>query len=225
LSFHRIPLKEEPFKGDNFCSLYDEHAKLYMMPVYRHFARKIAKMKIKGSRVLDIGTGSGLLSIEIAKIPNQEFHITAIDISEDILRVAQENIRKAGLVHKIELKACSASALSFPDQSFDLVVSNASLHHWINPLATFSEIKRVTKNGGFCLIRDNMRLSPLFSPLIKLISSVKGMNKIQHDLWVKAIQASYTISELNALLKQSELRGYRISINPSFLDLNIKCSF
>ena len=225
MSIHRIPLKEEPFKGDTFCSSYDDHAKLYMMPVYRNFARKIARMVTKGSTILDIGTGSGLLSIEIAKIFSHDFHITAIDISEDMLQIAQKNIQKAGLSHKIELKTCSASALSFSNQSFDFVVSNASLHHWINPLAAFSEIKRVTKSGGFCLVRDNMRLSPFFNPLISLICSVKGMNRMQHDLWLKAIQASYTVSELKVLLKQSCLQDYHISINPTFLDITIKCSF
>jgi ubiquinone/menaquinone biosynthesis C-methylase UbiE len=225
LSIQRLPLKKEPFEGNDLCRLYDEHAKLYMMPVYRHFARKIAKMKILGPGILDIGAGSGLLSIEIAKMLNQEFHITATDISEDILQIAQDNIQKSGLGHKIEIKACSASALAFPDGSFDLVVSNASLHHWINPLAAFSEIKRVTKSGGSCLIRDNMRLSPLFNPLINLISRVKGMNKTQHDLWIKAIQASYTTSELKDLLKQSDIKEYQISVNPTFLDFDIKGSF
>jgi ubiquinone/menaquinone biosynthesis C-methylase UbiE len=220
----RIPLKEEAFQGENLCRLYDEHAKSHMMPVYRHFARKIANMNLKGSRILDIGTGSGLLAIEIAKILKPEFHITAIDISEEMLQIARENIEKAGLAHRIELKGSSASALTFPDRSFDLVVSNASLHHWIDPLAVFGEIQRVCANRGFCLIRDNMRLPPVFNPLIDIISHIKGLNDFQRNLWVNAIKAGYTISELNELLKNSDLKNYKVSINPTFLDLNIKCS-
>jgi ubiquinone/menaquinone biosynthesis C-methylase UbiE len=225
MSIHRIPLKEEPFTGNILCSMYDQHAKLYMMPVYRHFARKIAHLNINSPRVLDIGTGSGLLSIEIAKIVHREFHITATDISEDMLLIARENILKAGLSQKIETKICSASALPFADHSFDLVVSNASLHHWINPLIAFSEIKRVTRNGGFCLIRDNMRLSPFFSPFVKLIAFIKGMNQTQYNLWMNAIRASYNPSEIEIVLKQSEIKDYKISINSTFLDLEIKCIF
>jgi ubiquinone/menaquinone biosynthesis C-methylase UbiE len=220
----RIPFKEEPFSGTDLCRTYDEHAKSFMMPVYHDFVSMIVKRKTRGERILDIGTGSGLLAIEIAKVFNTA-HVTGIDMSEDILKIAQRNVEISGLSHQIEFKVLSAAATSFPDGSFDIIVSNASLHHWFDPQAVFSEIKRITVNGGFCLIRDNMRLSPLFNPLIKMISFIKGMNEIQHDLWVKAIQASYTISELNAVLKNSDLKNSRVSINPTFLDLTVTCSF
>jgi ubiquinone/menaquinone biosynthesis C-methylase UbiE len=141
-----------------------------------------------------------------------------------MLQVAQKNVEKAGLSRKISLKVSSASAISFPDQSFDIVVSNASLHHWGNPRAVFREIRRVTVTGGFCLIKDNMRLSPLFNPLINMICFLKGMNERQHDLWVRAIRASYTVSELNILFTNSELKNAKVSINPALLDLTVECS-
>lgn len=224
LSAKRIPLSEEPFAGNEICRLYDEHAKSYMMPVYRHLARKIAQKKSTGFRILDIGTGSGLLAIELARVLNRDFQITGIDISEDMLDLAQKNIDQAGLSRKIMLKVSSSSAIPFPDKSFDIVISNASLHHWANPQAIFSEIKRVTATGGFCLIRDNMRLSPLFNPLVNIICFLKGMNESQYDLWVRAIRASYTVSEVNTLLINSELKNSKVSLNPTFLDLNIECS-
>jgi ubiquinone/menaquinone biosynthesis C-methylase UbiE len=220
----RIPFKEEPFSGTNLCRTYDEHAKRFMMPIYHDLVCKMVKRKTRGERILDIGTGSGLLAIELAKDFNPEAHITGIDMSEDILKIAQRNVEMSGLSNHIDFKVLSAAATSFPDGSFDIVVSNASLHHWFDPQAVFREIKRITVSGGFCLIRDNMRLSPLFNPLINIISFIKGMNEIQHDLWVNAIQASYTISELNAVLKNSDLKNYRVSINPTFLDLTVTCS-
>jgi ubiquinone/menaquinone biosynthesis C-methylase UbiE len=221
----RIPFEEEPFSGTDLCRTYDEHAKRFMMPVYRYVVSMMVKRKTREERILDIGTGSGLLAIELAKTFYPEVHITGIDMSEDILKIAQRNVEISGLSHQIEFKLLSAAATSFPDGSFDIVVSNASLHHWFDPQAVFSEIKRVTVKGGFCLIRDNMRLLPLLNPLIDMISFIKGMNEIQHDLWVKAIQASYTISELKAVLKNSDLKNSRVSINPMFLDLTVTCSF
>jgi ubiquinone/menaquinone biosynthesis C-methylase UbiE len=221
----RVPLKEEPFSGIELCRSYDEHAKRFMMPVYRDCVRKILKKSPGGSRILDIGTGSGLMAIELLKALKSEAWITGIDISEDMLSIAHQNAQKAGLDSKIDFKVSSAAAMPFSDGSFDIVVSNASLHHWIDPQAVFREIKRVTVKGGFCFMRDNMRLSPIFNPLISLISRIKGMNEGQHDLWIKAIQAGYTVPELKALLKKTGLQNYKVTINPAFLDLNIQCRF
>jgi ubiquinone/menaquinone biosynthesis C-methylase UbiE len=221
----RIPLKEEPFSGIELCRSYDEHARRFMMPVYRDFVRKILKRNPGGNRILDIGTGSGLLAIEFFKALKSEARITGIDISEDMLSIAHQNAVKAGLGNKIDFKVSSAAAMPFSDGSFDLVISNASLHHWIDPQAVCSEIKRVTVKGGFCFIRDNMRLSPIFNPLISLISYIKGMNEEQHNLWIKAIQAGYTVPELKALLKNTGLQKYQVTINPAYLDLNIQCLF
>jgi ubiquinone/menaquinone biosynthesis C-methylase UbiE len=221
----RIPLKEEPFSGLELCRSYNEHARRFMMPVYRDFVRKIIKRNPGGNRILDIGTGSGLLAIELLKTLNSEALITGIDISEDMLSIARRNAAEAGLGSKIDFKVSSAAAMPFSNGSFDIVISNASLHHWIDPQAVFREIKRVTVKGGCCFIRDNMRLSPLFNPLISLISRIKGMNEGQHDLWIKAIQAGYTVPELRALLKNTGLHKYQVTINPAFLDLNIQCFF
>jgi len=49
------------------------------------------------------------------------------------------------------------------------------------------------------------------------------MNETQRDLWVKAIKASYTITEVDTILKSTELRDYKLSINPTFLDISIEC--
>lgn len=225
LVYGRIPLKEEPFSGIELCQSYDEHARRFMMPVYHDFVRKIVKRNLRGNRILDIGTGSGLLAIELSKALKSETRITGIDMSEDMLKIAQQNAAKSGLINKIEFKVSPAADMPFPDGSFDIVISNASLHHWFDPQSVFNEIKRVTVKGGCCFIRDNMRLSPLFNPLINLISCIKGMDEMQHDLWVKAIQAGYNVSEIKALLKYTDLQNYKVTINPTFFDLNIKCSF
>ena len=80
----RVPLKEEPITGRDAVVQYDKGAKLYMMPEYKYFVRKLLRKGITSGRVLDIGTGSGLLAIELAKAGKDLFDIVALDISEDI---------------------------------------------------------------------------------------------------------------------------------------------
>jgi ubiquinone/menaquinone biosynthesis C-methylase UbiE len=215
-------LAGESFSGKEATQQYDEHAERFMQPVYRRFAAKIAKTKAPGYRVLDIGTGGGRLAIALAKMGGREWRITGIDISQDMLDIARKNVAQAGLNDKIALQQSSGSAMPFADGDFDLVVSNASLHHWIDPPEVFNEIGRVTAPGGFCLIRDNLRLPVAASPLISLIGLTMGMDKSGRQLWHRAIQASYTPGEGRILLNNSALKSAHITINPVFLDLSIE---
>jgi ubiquinone/menaquinone biosynthesis C-methylase UbiE len=216
----RVPLSEESFTDVNAARFYDEHARRFMGPVYRRFAKKVAGIGFTGARVLDIGTGSGLLAIELAKT-RPDWQVTSTDISENMLELARQNAARAGLGKGIELRQAPAAALPFADNSFDLVTSNASLHLWTDPLKVFQEIARVTSPGGYCLIWDNMRLTAL-SPLLILIGRVMGMNATQRRLWLDAMRASYTIGETKAILGKSALNNARVSIIPRFFYLSIQ---
>jgi ubiquinone/menaquinone biosynthesis C-methylase UbiE len=220
ISGMRIPLKEEQFISADTAKLYDEHARRFMMPIYRRFAAKAAKVNLPGKRVLDIGTGSGLLAIELAKA-HPDWQIIGTDISEEMLKLARENAAREGLANRIDFRKYSAGDLPFDDGFFSLAASNASLHLWTEPLKIFEEIERVTAPGGHCLIWDNLRVNML-NPLLRWLGWAMGMNKAQRRLWLQAIQSSYTIGEAKNLLKKSALQDTRVTINPWLLELCIE---
>ena len=83
-------------------------------------ALKIYKNKNQKLKILDIGTGSGCLSISLANEYKQS-HITAIDISKQALKVAQKNIHKFNLEKRIQLKLIN---MEFIKNKFDLIISN-----------------------------------------------------------------------------------------------------
>ena len=218
----RIPLPEEPIAGMGDVTQYDKGAKCYMMPEYKYFVWKILRKGIKGGTVLDIGTGSGLLAIELSKVKGGHFDIVAIDISENMIRKAIENAKRAGVRDRIRFLVSTAAALPFPDDSFNLVISYASLHHWLEPVAVFNEVERVVKETGSVIIRDNKRVyqNPFWKSIIWFIS--RFMNKRHRENWPKAILASYTIPEVNEILSRSRLRDYRVSSDFVFIDLCIE---
>ena len=218
----RIPLKKEPISGVDAVSQYDRGAKLYMMPEYKYFVRRILKKDIRSGRVLDIGTGSGLLAIELAKTKNCRFDIVALDISENMISKARENARLHDVENKISFINATASALSFDDNSFDLVISYASLHHWFEPLTVFNEIARVTGETGHTIIRDNKRVyqNPLWKSVIW--SVCRFMNRRHRENWPKAILASYTIPEVRDILSKSKLNNCRVKSDFVFIDLCIE---
>ncbi len=218
----RVPLVQEPIAEKDAVIQYDKGARLYIMPEYKYFACKILRKGIRRGRVLDIGTGSGRLAIELAKTRGCDFEIIGLDISENMLSRAQDNVRKAGVNDRIQLVLGTASEVPFPDRSFDLVVSYASLHHWFPPVKVFNEAQRTCKEGGSIVIRDNKRVygNLFWEAFIWSIS--RFMNKRHRDNWPKAILASYTLSEVMALLKESELKDYRVKSDFIFFDLSIE---
>lgn len=215
----RVPLSEEQFTDAKAALFYDEHARRFMGSIYRRLAAKAAKLSPNIKRVLDIGTGSGLLAIELARV-RPDWQITASDISKEMIKLARQNSAQRGLAERIDFLNAPAAALPLPDGYFDLVVSNTSLHLWADPVEIFKEIARVTAPGGYCLMRDNLRLTGL-SPIFRLIGRAMGMNKAQNRLWQRAIKSSYTVGEAKALLKESLLKDARVKIT-RFLELDIE---
>jgi ubiquinone/menaquinone biosynthesis C-methylase UbiE len=215
----RIPLSEESFTGANAAQIYDEHARRFMGSVYRRLAAKAAGMNIAGTRVLDIGTGSGRLALGLAKA-RPDWQITGTDISKEMLKIARQNAARGGLADKIDFRQAPAAALPFADGYFTLVTSNASFHLWTDPIKVFQEIDRVTSPGGYCLIWDNLRLTAL-SPLLSLIGRTMGMNATQRQLWMQAIRSSYTLGEARAILKEAGLKDATVKFIRLFFMLGI----
>ena len=216
----RNPLREDQFVDTTTARFYDEHARRFMMPVFHGLVAKTAKMNLPGKRVLDIGTGTGILAIELAKA-HPDWQIIGIDISDNMLKIARENAAQAGLTNEIEFWQYSAEALPFEDGFFGLVVSNASLHLWTDPVKIFKEIARVTARQGYCLIWDNLRLT-IFNSLLNLVGALLGMNTMQRRLWLQAVHSAYTHAEVKALVDTSALQGAAVKINTRLLELCIQ---
>ncbi len=130
---------------------------------FRHRDRILAKVSWTGKEsVLDVGTGRGLLLIGAAKLLTTG-HATGIDIwsAEDLSGNSAEalraNIEAERVADKITVKSEDARQMSFPDGSFDVVVSNVCLHNiYEQPgrAKACAEIVRVLKPGGVAVISD-----------------------------------------------------------------------
>ena len=107
----------------------------------------------KGDTALDIGCGRGDLMVALAQ---KGADVTGIDYSEDALEIAQIAIDKqpADLKHKLKVSHSDATALNFPDQTFDYVFMTDIVEH-LNPSElkkSFEECKRVLKSKGKLIV-------------------------------------------------------------------------
>ncbi len=125
---------------------------------YELLAKDILSYCSKGN-LLDIGTGPAWLLLKIHQYA-PDLRLTGIDPSQVMLAKGLQNISSAGLDKVIELKNSGASKIPFRDESFDIVISTASVHHWKEPADCFNEAYRVLKKEGFCLFYDVVSDTP-----------------------------------------------------------------
>jgi len=97
------------------------------------------------ARSLEIGSGTGYFTLNLLQERVIE-RATCTDISPGMLEILARNATELGLT--VETAACDAAALPFEDDSFDLVLGHAVLHHLPDLERAFAEFWRVLAPGG-----------------------------------------------------------------------------
>jgi phosphatidylethanolamine/phosphatidyl-N-methylethanolamine N-methyltransferase len=127
---------------------YDRWAPVYDLVFGAVFERgreaAIEAAERVGGRILEVGVGTGI------SLPrySRDCRLCGVDISELMLRKAQERVTEFGLSNVEGLWVMDAEHLSFPDDSFDVVVAQYVVTTAPNPEATLDEFARVLKPGG-----------------------------------------------------------------------------
>jgi O-antigen biosynthesis protein len=100
---------------------------------------------IEGNRVLEIGSGNGDSTISLSKTAGE---VVGVDISETGIRDAYEYSKTQGLASLPTFYVMDATALAFPDETFDTVVIPEVIEHVRSSRKIFQEAIRVVRNGG-----------------------------------------------------------------------------
>ena len=108
--------------------------------------------KSQPKTLLDIATGTGDFAIEALRLQPQK--IVGIDISEGMLAVGQEKLKRKNLTDKIELQLGDSENLAFADNSFDAVTAAFGVRNFENLQLGLQEIYRVLKPGGQLVILE-----------------------------------------------------------------------
>ena len=102
---------------------------------------------LEGQRVLDVAAGAGEQTIVTAKRVGPTGSVLATDISSNILDLAQQAARHAGLKN-VETKVVDGENLELPENSFDAVISRVGLIYFPDQHKALTGMKRVLKPGG-----------------------------------------------------------------------------
>ncbi|MDR0222134.1 MAG: class I SAM-dependent methyltransferase [Oscillospiraceae bacterium] len=158
--------------------MVDEFFESPLAPENRYILEKLGD--ITGKSVLELGAGAGEASVYFAK---KGALVTATDLSGGMLGVVGRLAEKHGVA--VKTARCSADALPFADNSFDVVYAGNLLHH-VDIKGALLEARRVLKDGGTFVSWDPLAHNPLINVYRKIATKVRTSD--EHPIKMKELK-------------------------------------
>jgi len=138
-------LKEEELQA------YKDHIREGLVKYTRKAFRMLPQLD--KPRILDTGCGSGVPTLELARLSQGE--VMGIDIDRLALDRFRTKIKEAGLTNRIQAVDCSVLDIHFPHESFDIIWAEGSIAV-IGFEKGLKEWRRLLKTGGFLIVHDDL---------------------------------------------------------------------
>jgi ubiquinone/menaquinone biosynthesis C-methylase UbiE len=149
--------------------------------------------------VLDLGTGTALIPIELCQ-NFADCRVMAADAAVSMLELARYNVEVHSQTSRIELAHVDAKRLPFGDGMFDVVMSNSIVHHIPEPLGVLREAVRVVRQGGLLFFRDLLRPDS-DDELKRLVAVYAGTaNEHQQRMFAESLHAALSLEEIRGLV-------------------------
>jgi len=100
-----------------------------------------------GDKILDLGTGPGEPALTLAQAVGSQGRVTGIDLSEKMIRIAQE-VAKARGIQNVDFRVMDCSKLAFEDSVFDAAICCFGFQIFTNPELAAQQAYRVLRPGG-----------------------------------------------------------------------------
>ncbi|MFN3243737.1 MAG: metalloregulator ArsR/SmtB family transcription factor [Planctomycetota bacterium] len=134
---------------DSLGAEWDRLRKVFQDDLQR--ARAIGRLVPRGLKIADVGTGTGVLAMEMARLG---MHIVAVDQSEAMLAAAEAKRTTLPDPGRVELRQGTATDLPLADGEVDAVLAHMVLHYVPSPRDAIRELARVVRPGGRVVLVD-----------------------------------------------------------------------
>lgn len=141
---------------DNIAPTYDKLNHIMSLNIDRVWRRRVMRIvrRAKAHKIMDVATGTGDLAIAMAKRVDRT-QILGVDLSEEMLAVAREKVRKQGLEERIMLEKGDAENLVMvADESVDAVTVAFGVRNFENMEQGLRELYRTIKHGGKLVVLE-----------------------------------------------------------------------
>jgi ubiquinone/menaquinone biosynthesis C-methylase UbiE len=167
--------------------------------VNRVFVDDLLAMCPTPGDVLDLGTGTALIPIELCR-REETCRVMAADAAVSMLQLARNNVESAGLIGRVQVSQIDAKQLPHADAMFDTVMSNSIVHHIPEPLAVLREAVRVVRPGGLLFFRDLLRPSDKATLEHLVETYAAGANEHQRQMFTDSLHAALSLEEVRGLV-------------------------
>jgi len=137
---------------ENLIELYKDHLREGLNKYTREAYQMLPELD--KPRILDIGCGSGVPTIELARLSNG--HIVGLDIHQPLLDRLKRKVEEAGFSNRVKTVKCSMFEMDFPDESFDIIWAEGSIFK-IGFEKGLKEWRRFLKPNGFLVVHDDIK--------------------------------------------------------------------
>lgn len=153
-----------------------------------------------GEVVLDLGSGGGLDVLLSARQVAADGHVYGVDMTDEMLALANRNRDRAGVVNATFLKG-AIEEVPLPDGAVDVVISNCVINLAEDKGAVIREAFRVLKPGGRLAVSDMVELRPLPAAV-----------KSRLDAWAGCIAGTIPVDDYRQLLLQAGFEAPDIQV-------------
>lgn len=180
--------------------IYDKTMVQVTRKLYQRVVKDMLALQRIQGKVLDVGTGPGTLVREIARSFPQ-LQVYGVDLSEEMIRLAQQHARQEHLEKQVHFEVGDVAHLSYPDASFEMIVSTISMHHWYDLSKPLQELYRVLQPGGRLWIYDFRFMQPATIEKALVNTAFAGSwlehHTIRTGLWPFAIYRRFALQRSN----------------------------
>ena len=140
---------------DNIAPTYDKLNHILSLSIDKMWRRRVVRKvrRMKPEKIMDLATGTGDLAIKLAQVMPKA-KIMGVDLSENMLAVAAEKVRRKGLDDHIALYQGDAENLEVADGVLDVVTVAFGVRNFGNLEKGLSEIMRSLRSGGHIVVLE-----------------------------------------------------------------------
>lgn len=213
-SVYQSPGRKEDVKAmfDNIAGRYDFLNHFLSMGIDKAWRRRLIRLmgEDKPLQILDLATGTADLAIAAMKLNPEK--VTGTDISDEMLAVGKEKVKKLGLENKITLLKADSENLPFDNNSFDAAMVAYGVRNYENLPGGLSEMYRVLKPGSKAFILEFSRpvIFPVkqlfafyFKYILPLIGRMISKNNSAYTYLPESVKVFPQGEEFTACMKQA----------------------